>query len=169
MIIDRFRHEDLTAFLTLAAEENWICGQGEFDFLLRQFPQGCLAARIDDTPVAFITAIKYGTSGWIGNLIVRRDLRGKGIGNVLMRKALAVLLDAGARTIWLTASEAGKSIYERLGFGAVDLVERWYGTGTGRGDGASGDYSRADILAWTGPGGVTAGRRLSLKRWSGEP
>lgn len=154
MIIDRFRHEDLRDFLTFAAAENWICGPWEFDFLLRQFPQGCLAARIDETPVAFITAIKYGTSGWIGNLVVRGDLRGKGIGNTLMRKALAILLDAGARTIWLTASEAGKSIYERLGFGAVDLVERWYGTGIGGGVDANGDYSMAAILAmdWAGWG-----------------
>jgi ribosomal protein S18 acetylase RimI-like enzyme len=151
MIINRFKHEDLHAFLALAVEENWICGPWEFDFLLRQFPQGCLAARIGDTPVAFITAIKYGTSGWIGNLVVRGDLRGKGIGNALMGKALATLLDAGARTVWLTASETGRPIYERLGFAAVDLAERWYGTGIG-GVGATGDYSMAAILAMDGAG-----------------
>ena len=130
MIIDRFRHEDLTDFLTLAAKENWICGRWELDFLLRHFPQGCLAMRIDDAPVAFITAIKYGTSGWIGNLVVSKDLRGKGIGSALMGKALAALLEAGARTVWLTASEAGRFIYERLGFDAIDAVKRWYGSGS---------------------------------------
>jgi ribosomal protein S18 acetylase RimI-like enzyme len=147
MKIDSFRHEDLGIFSGLAAQENWICGKSEFDFLLRHFPQGCLAMRMDETPVAFITAIKYGTSGWIGNLVVRRDLRGKGTGSALMGKALAVLVDAGARTVWLTASGAGKSIYERLGFGAVDTVKRWYGTGCGGGDDAISDCSSADILA----------------------
>jgi ribosomal protein S18 acetylase RimI-like enzyme len=147
MIIDGFRHADVNAFLALAAEENWICGQWEFDFLLRCFPQGCLAMRMDDTPVGFITAIKYGTSGWIGNLVVRRDLRGKGIGNTLMKKALASLADAGARTIWLTASEAGRSIYARLGFSLIDMVKRWYGTGSGGDDGATGDYSMTAMLA----------------------
>jgi GNAT superfamily N-acetyltransferase len=147
MLIDRFCHADVNAFLALAAEENWICGRWEFDFLLRHFPQGCLAMRMDDTPVAFITSIKYGTSGWIGNLVVRRDMRGKGIGGALMRKALPALLDFGARTVWLTASEAGKSIYVRLGFSVIDMVKRWYGTGSGGGDGATDNYSMAAILA----------------------
>jgi GNAT superfamily N-acetyltransferase len=147
MKIDRFRHEDLRVFLALAAEENWICGRWEFDFLLQHFPQGCLAMRMDDTPVAFITAIKYGTSGWIGNLVVRRDLRGKGYGSALMQKALTALLSAGVRTVWLTASEAGKFIYVRLGFSAIDMVKRWRGTACGGGDGVTGTYSKADMLA----------------------
>lgn len=147
MKIDRFRQSDLHVFLALATEENWICGRWEFDFLLRHFPQGCLAMRMGDTPVAFITAIKYGTSGWIGNLIVCRELRGKGFGSALMGRALAALLGAGARTVWLTASEAGRSIYERLGFGTVDTVKRWYGIGRGGGDGAIGDCSRASIVS----------------------
>lgn len=147
MQIDLFRHDDVSVFLALAADERWICGRWEFDFLLRHFPRGCLAVRMDDSPVAFITSIKYGTSGWIGNLVVRKDLRGKGFGSTLMRKALTALLDAGARTVWLTASESGKSIYERLGFGTVDLVERWYGTGSAGGDCETGDYSMDAILA----------------------
>jgi len=147
MFIDRFRHEELSDFLALAAAENWICGRWEFDFLLSNFPQGCLVMRMDDAPVAFITAIKYGTSGWIGNLVVRRDLRGKGFGSALMGKALEALLEAGARTVWLTASEAGKSIYERLGFDAIDAVKRWYGSGSCGVGGEATDFCRTDLLA----------------------
>jgi GNAT superfamily N-acetyltransferase len=147
MVIDRFKHEELSDFLALAAAENWICGRWEFDFLLGNFPQGCLAMRLDNAPVAFITAIKYGTSGWIGNLVVRKDLRGKGIGSALMGKALEALLEAGARTVWLTASEAGRFIYERLGFDVIDAVKRWYGSGSSGEGGEATDYSRTDLLA----------------------
>jgi GNAT superfamily N-acetyltransferase len=147
MVIDRFKHEELGGFLALAATEDWICGRWEFDFLLGSFPQGCLAMRMDDVPVAFITAIKYGTSGWIGNLVVRKDLRGQGIGSALMGKALDALLEAGARTVWLTASEAGRSIYERLGFDAIDAVRRWYGSGISGEGGEATDYARTDLLA----------------------
>jgi ribosomal protein S18 acetylase RimI-like enzyme len=146
MKIVPFRHEDVNAFLALAAEEHWICGRWEFDFLLRHFPEGCLAARLDGAPVAFITSVKYGKSGWIGNLVVRRDLRGKGIGSTLIKKVLETLVDAGARTLWLTASEAGKSIYERFGFGTVDMVKRWFGSGTSGKWFENEDYSLTDIL-----------------------
>src|SRR5512147_3174250 len=130
MDIDFFRNEDVDTFLALAAEEQWICGRWELDFLLRRFPDGCLAARLDDGPIAFVTAMKYGESGWIGNLVVRDDQRGKGIGSGLMVKSLQTLMDAGARTVWLTASEKGRPVYEGLGFRAIDRIGRWFGKGS---------------------------------------
>lgn len=147
MIVDPFRQEDVSCFLALAEDEHWICGRWEFDFLLRHFPRGCLAARVGDVPVAFITSMKYKTSGWIGNLVVRKDQRGKGTGSILMERALQTLADAGARTVWLTASEKGKPIYERLGFRTIDMIGRWYGTGQSCGSDEPGDFSMAGILA----------------------
>ncbi|HTP65729.1 MAG TPA: GNAT family N-acetyltransferase [Geobacteraceae bacterium] len=154
MIINFFQHEDVNAFLALAAEEHWICSRWELDFLLRQFPQGCMAARLDEGPIAFITSVKYGSSGWIGNLVVRGDRRGNGIGSALMERTLQTLMDAGTRTIWLTASEKGRPIYERLGFRAIDRIGRWYGIGDSGGIDEPGDYSMAGILAvdWAGWG-----------------
>ncbi len=147
MNIDTFHHGDVDDFLALADEENWICGRWEFDFLLRHFQRGCLAARLDDGPIAFITAVKYGSSGWIGNLVVRADQRGKGIGSTLMERSLQTLLDDGVRTVWLTASEKGRPIYELLGFRAIDRVGRWFGTGSSVGCDEVSDLSLADILA----------------------
>ncbi len=154
MLIDSFRHKDVDAFLALAAEEGWICGRWEFDFLLRHFPRGCLAARLDDGPVAFVTAMKYGSSGWIGNLVVRADQRGKGVGGALMERTLQTLMDAGTRSVWLTASEKGRPIYERLGFRAIDRIVRWFGTGSAVGRDEAGNLSMAGILAvdWAGWG-----------------
>lgn len=129
MEIDGFRLDDIDPFLRLAAAEGWICDTWEFSFLLRHFPQGCFVVRGEGGPVAFVTSIKYGTSGWLGNLIVAPELRGKGCGSALLESALGALIHAGTRTVWLTASAAGRPIYERLGFFTIDVIERWRGTG----------------------------------------
>ena len=129
MEIDRFRHDDIDPFLHLAALEGWLCDRWELEFLLRSCPQGCFVVRGDDGPIAFVTAISYGSSGWIGNLIVHGDHRGRGLGKGLMTRALAALHDVGTETVWLTASRAGMPLYERLGFVAIDTVKRWSRTG----------------------------------------
>ena len=147
MRIDAFGQDDINGFLELAAAEGWICGRWEFDFLFSAFPQGCLVAREAEFPVGYVTAIKYGESGWVGNLLVRKECRGKGGGTALMKHALAALSEAGVGTTWLTASREGKPIYESLGFTAVDVMNRWVGKGIGGKCPPRETLSRAEILA----------------------
>ena len=130
MSISWFLDSDIPRFLALAEREGWICEPEEFTFLLRTFPEGCFVDRQRGESVAFITAIKYDNSAWIGNLIVDEKLRGQGIGSRLMRTALSALHNAGAKTIWLTASELGAPIYSGLGFTVMDTIQRWRGYGT---------------------------------------
>src|SRR6266516_6587956 len=124
MRIDAFGHDDIDGFLSLAVAEGWICGRWEFEFLFRSFPQGCLVAREAELPIGYVTSIRYGESGWVGNLLVRKECRGKGVGTALMKQALAALSEAGAGTTWLTASREGKPIYESLGFAEVGVMNR---------------------------------------------
>ena len=147
MDIDRFRHEDIDDFLALAATEGWVCDRWEFEFLLAQFPSGCLTARREGELVGYITSIKYDTSGWIGNLIVSSDCRGQGVGSSLMERALEALVKAGAATVWLTASKQGKPIYERLGFMVVDVINRWVGQGLWKVSSKPAAFSRDALLA----------------------
>jgi GNAT superfamily N-acetyltransferase len=147
MQIESFRHADIDIFLELAEVEEWVCDRWEFEFLFRTFPRGCLAAKDGERPIGFITSIKYGESGWIGNLLVRKELRGNGVGTMLMAKALAALSAAGAGTVWLTASRSGKPIYETLGFVAVDVVNRWVGTGIGGQAPVPETITRGEMLA----------------------
>jgi ribosomal protein S18 acetylase RimI-like enzyme len=147
MEIGRFCHDDVAQFLSLADAEGWLCEQREFDFLLRVFPQGCFSCRVAGVLAGFITSVKYAESGWIGNLLVRAELRGRGIGAVLMAKALATLGHAGAATIWLTASAAGAALYRKLGFTEIDTVQRWVGQGGGSGKIPGGDGSLAAVVA----------------------
>ena len=126
---DRFRKGDTAGFLGMAAAEGWISDRWEIDFLRQTFSQGCRVRRIEGVPAAFVTAIGYGRSGWVGNLLVHPALRRRGIGVGLMSEAIEALERAGVATVWLTASPSGRPLYERLGFRELDQVDRWLGEG----------------------------------------
>jgi GNAT superfamily N-acetyltransferase len=127
--ITRFLPRHVPAFLAMAEREGWICDRWEFDFLSASFPRGGHVAWSDGQPVAFVTAILYERSGWIGNLLVHPGLRGRGLGRKMFNGALAALEGAGAETVWLTASEDGRVLYESVGFLPLDSVIRWRGAG----------------------------------------
>lgn len=130
MRIEPFRTDDIAPLLELAAAENWMAEPWEFEFLLSQFSQGCFAARSDDGESAgFVTSLRHERSGWIGNLIVSSEQRGKGFGEALFRKVLETLLDDGVATVWLTASKAGMPLYQKFGFKSIDTIIRWNGRG----------------------------------------
>ena len=118
-------------FFSAADAEGWICDPWEFAFLLNSFPQGCWTAVRHGVAVGFVTAARYEKSGWIGNLLVRKEMRGRGQGRALFERALHSLEHAGAETVWLTASLDGQPLYEKLGFAAVDRIIRWRGRSGG--------------------------------------
>ena len=133
MTIEPFREVDIADFLMMAAAEGWVAEPWEIAFLLRVFPEGCFCVRGRyGKGIAFVTGLRHEKSGWVGNLIVAEGFRGKGLGEALFRKALEALHAAGAGTFWLTASDSGKSLYEKYGFNSLDTVIRWSGTGRRR-------------------------------------
>jgi GNAT superfamily N-acetyltransferase len=80
--------------------------------------RGCrpLIARVGGEVVGTGVATKYGLSGWIGHVFVRPDHRGGGLGTALTVAAMEWLQAAGCESILLAATDAGRHIYERLGF-----------------------------------------------------
>jgi ribosomal protein S18 acetylase RimI-like enzyme len=133
MRVEPFRADDIAAFQKMASAENWLAEPWEFEFLLAVFPEGCFCMRDSaGKGIAFVTSLRHEKSGWIGNLIVAEEFRGKGLGEALFRKALEALHAAGVGTFWLTASKMGRSLYERYGFSSIDTIARWVGTGRQR-------------------------------------
>lgn len=130
MQISPFCPDDIHPFLALAKDEGWISTRRELAFLLERSPDGCLVCREDGKQVGFVTAVQYGKSGWIGNLLVAAAARGRGIGTALFKQAMQVLQGNGTSTVWLTASTYGRPIYERNGFRLCDQVRRWERIGT---------------------------------------
>jgi ribosomal protein S18 acetylase RimI-like enzyme len=158
MTIEPFRTDDIAPFLKLAATENWVSDQWEFEFLLSGFSQGCFAAREDNGETAgFVTSLRHEQSGWIGNLIVAEESRGQKIGAKLFSHALEALQSISVETIWLTASPSGAPLYEKYGFSSIDSIIRWVGTGRQRDvaafgtnelDGLAGSSHDLDTHAW---------------------
>lgn len=69
----------------------------------------------------------FATSGWIGALGVAPEARRRGLGAALTEAAVRWLRARGSRTVLLYATEAGRPVYERLGFVAEDRAVAWRG------------------------------------------
>jgi ribosomal protein S18 acetylase RimI-like enzyme len=77
----------------------------------------------DGTPVGMLTlavfAIPTGVRAWIEDVVVDEDVRGGGVGALLVRRAVDLAFESGARTVDLTSRpsrEAANRLYQRLGF-----------------------------------------------------
>ena len=124
MILRPPKQCDWEYFSALASLESWRVPRSELQ--LFQGPWSQSAYVLDDGVFCgLVTTVAYKKSAWIGNLIVPHNLRGKGYGSRLFRAVFAGLVKQGICSIWLTASDQGRKIYEREGFFEVGQIERW--------------------------------------------
>jgi hypothetical protein len=75
----------------------------------------------------------FGATGWIGALGVLPRSRGRGVGAALTEGAVGWLRSRGATSVLLYATEAGRPVYERVGFTAAGRARAWRGSPTLRG------------------------------------
>jgi len=146
---------DWDDFLVLAELEGWRVPEVESQLFRESWTPFAQVMELEQTFCGLVTAVAYQRSGWIGNLIVPVELRGQGCGRQLFDAAISALQAQRLESIWLTASEMGRPIYEKAGFVTVDRVERWI-SGT-RGTCAQADFldndalqqlRAADLAAW---------------------
>jgi predicted N-acetyltransferase YhbS len=104
-------------------------------------------------------AVSFGRTGWIGNVAVHPGARGRGIGTAVSQAALGTLRRAGVVTVLLTATELGRPIYERLGFGYDGLH---YGIWRRNQEPAADRHSGSTVAGGVSAGGVSAG---SVAAW----
>lgn len=129
-----------------ADAEGWRVPPGELE-LYRSSPGGrAFVLKNDDELCGFVTLFAYRLSGWIGNLIVPSEYRGRGYGSRLFDHAAEVLRRRGVENIWLTASEMGRPLYSRRGFATVERIERWVLNNVG--DGGEGNADSVDEEAF---------------------
>jgi GNAT superfamily N-acetyltransferase len=72
---------------------------------------------------------RHGAVGWVGTIYVVPERRGEGLGRELSRVVADGLEAAGCRTLVLTATPAGRPIYERIGFAVTDAYVVFEHTG----------------------------------------
>lgn len=82
-----------------------------------------LVARVNGAVVGSVTVVVYpipsGTHAWVEDVVVDAAARGAGVGEALVRAALAEADALGARTVDLTSSpprEVAIRLYQRVGF-----------------------------------------------------
>lgn len=118
--IRSMNREDLDFAAQCTAAEGWVSeGYAGFLGFYAHHSPGCLLAEISGKPVGICIATPYGTSGFIGELIVKPEARGQGIGAALLDRAIDILRQAGARTIYLDGMVKAVDLYERHGFRKV--------------------------------------------------
>lgn len=110
---------------------------------------GCtvLVADVDGEVVGTGVATHNGSVAWIGTIWVASAWRGQGLGRRLTEAPIEAAEAAGARTLVLVATAAGRPLYERLGF----ELQTWYVTveAAGRaGTGAPHDGAAARLRAF---------------------
>jgi GNAT superfamily N-acetyltransferase len=115
--IRRLTPADLPDCLLLAQDRHWPAEKHKWQLLFAvgdvhgiDDPAGGLAAAVVST--------RYGPElAAIGMMLVAARHERQGVATRLMRHALA---NTDAATIWLTATDYGRPLYEKLGFRAID-------------------------------------------------
>lgn len=95
---------------------DWGFAEEDFRFMMDLEPNGCFVAIEDGKAVGLATTINFGQVGWIGNVIIEKDRRNKGIGSLLVEHAMNYLKERRTRTVGLYAYLRAVPLYKRLGF-----------------------------------------------------
>jgi len=78
----------------------------------------CVALVADDAGEIVATGVGTinGPAGWVGSIFVAPERRGVGLGRGITQAIIDRLESAGCRTLVLVATNAGRQLYERMGF-----------------------------------------------------
>jgi GNAT superfamily N-acetyltransferase len=144
VVIRLLIESDIPAAMQLKEAASWNQTEDDWRRLLLLEPNGCFCALKDGRLVATTTTTTYGDElAWIGMVLVDPQHRRQGIAAKLMRVALEYL-EGKVGTVKLDATALGQPVYERFGFQAESLVERWSGAWNSRGRDSN---DRTDFLS----------------------
>jgi GNAT superfamily N-acetyltransferase len=118
---------DLPLLVRLRAQAGWNQTEADLRCILDLSGDGSFVAEWDGTPAGTVCTFVFGSTAWIAMVLVEQSLRGRGIGSVLMRHAIAYLEGRGVERIRLDATPLGRPVYEKLGFVAEYNIMRYEG------------------------------------------
>jgi GNAT superfamily N-acetyltransferase len=107
---------DVPLGMELKRHAGWNQTEADWQRLLALEPDGCFVAELDGTPSATLTTCVFGAVAWIAMVLVRPQVRGRGLAKALLAHALEYLDRRGVRSIRLDATPMGEPLYTRLGF-----------------------------------------------------
>ncbi|MBE9511534.1 MAG: GNAT family N-acetyltransferase [Bacteroidetes bacterium] len=92
---------DFEKFISLHIDQNYFIG---------------FTLSANNEPIGFGNLMIFGEVGWIGNIVVKKTFRGKGLGTSITNHLIETGENAGVKTFNLIATELGKSVYKNMGF-----------------------------------------------------
>jgi len=108
--------EDFEFAVSLTDTMNWGSVEEDFEFMMRLEPDGCLVLLHNSERAGIATAISYGQVGWLGNVIVSENHRGKGGGSLLVKHAIEYLTSNGVETVGLYSYLDKTPFYAKYNF-----------------------------------------------------
>src|SRR5688572_26108514 len=97
--VRRLEERDIDAAIALTDLENWGYTRSDFRRLLALSPTGCFAAELNGLVVGVLTTTTYDELAFLGAVIVRPEVRGRGLGQRMMEETLQHLKAQGVRTV----------------------------------------------------------------------
>ncbi len=123
---------DIDFALQCTIAEGWISETRDlFEGFLEYAPEGCFLGEVDNRPIGMCVATPYGEYGFFGELIVIKEMRGRGFGLLLTANALDYLANSGAKQIYLDGDHGAIGLYERLRFRKICRSLRFRGAPPG--------------------------------------
>jgi ribosomal protein S18 acetylase RimI-like enzyme len=117
--IRELTRDDVDAAVALGTTQGWRDRHSFYELALRtptcQAIVGCVEGRV----IATGLATAGGPVGWLGAIIVSAESRGRGFGRAVTEELCRRLRAAGCATLSLEATDAGRPMYERMGFRTV--------------------------------------------------
>jgi GNAT superfamily N-acetyltransferase len=103
-------------------DDDWGDRRLYLEFVTRHAGTRPIVAEVDGGIVGTGVLSVNGGVGWIGVIWVDPAWRGRGVGMALTQATIDAAESAGCRTLLLVATEAGRRLYEKIGF----EVQTWY-------------------------------------------
>jgi GNAT superfamily N-acetyltransferase len=168
------RRDEADILAGWAADEGWNPGKSDIAIAWDSDPEAFIALRRGADLLGGGTIMSYGSRfGFMGLVIVRRDLRGQGLGRQLWHHRLERLKGRLARgaPIGMDGVFAMRPFYERGGFALAHNDVRYQGVARGDADPAvrALDMSMFDIAERYDRAHVPAPRAAFLRRWMFQP
>jgi len=127
--IREMTRSDVEFAYACTTNEGWAGETPEvFESFLAHDPRGCFVAEYGTKPAGVCVATRYRRCGFIGELVVAKELRGKGIGRMLFERSLKYLQSSGMKTVYLDGDLEAIPFYERMGFRKITRSLRFVGT-----------------------------------------
>jgi GNAT superfamily N-acetyltransferase len=126
--IREMQKADLAFAAECTAAEGWVSEDlSTLEGFFLHDRHGCLVAELNKQRVGICVATSYDKSGFIGELIVLPEARGRGVGASLLNHAVQILCKRGAEAIYLDGVLKAVGLYERNGFRKVTRSWRFSG------------------------------------------